>query len=188
MGPRRRVCGATGTAVLMLAMMVMPAGAQTIGVTTGAVNGRVTDGSDGTLPGVVVSISGTAQMGVRTAVTGGDGVYRFPGLAPGDYRLTYELGGFATAVRDNVSVPVGVTATLDVTRGVATLEQPIVVTGAWWTWAARRPAASRSLSPSCTSTIWPMPTGGFPDLGFRRQLPAADECGAAAHRPLRSDL
>ena len=111
-------------------VMSSASAAQTVGVTTGAVNGRVTDASNGTLPGVVVSIAGASQMGVRTAVTNEDGVYRFPGLAPGDYRLTYELGGFATTVRERVSVPVGFTATLDVTIGIATVEQSIVVQGA----------------------------------------------------------
>ena len=68
---------------LILAMLafVIPAGGQTIGVTTGAINGRVSDESGAVLPGVTVSVTGAAQMGVRTGLTDEQGVYRVPGVA-----------------------------------------------------------------------------------------------------------
>lgn len=107
-----------------------PAWAQTVGATSGAIQGRVLDTSDAVLPGVSVTVSGSTQIGTRTVVTDADGIYRLPGLTPGTYRVAYELGGFATTVRESVVVPLGFTVALDVALGVATLEQAIVVTGA----------------------------------------------------------
>ena len=116
--------------VLGLWIAAGPAWAQTVGATSGAIQGRVLDSSDAVLPGVTVTVAGAAQMGLRPVATAADGNYRLPGLSPGTYRVTYELGGFATTVRDGVVVPLGFTVGLDVALGVATLEQAIVVTGA----------------------------------------------------------
>lgn len=104
--------------------------AQTIGATSGAINGVTTDESGGVLPGVTVTVSGTAQMGLRTAVTDERGLYRFPILPPGDYRLVFELPGFQTMVRDAIQVPVGFTATVNVRLGVESVQETVTVIGA----------------------------------------------------------
>lgn len=85
---------------LMFCLMCPLAGramAQTVTVTTGAVNGWVTDDSDASLPGVAVAIAGSAQMGRMETTTDVRGLYRFQNLPPGRYRLTYELAGLTTA-------------------------------------------------------------------------------------------
>ena len=56
----------------------VPGAAQTVGATTGAVNGKVTDGTGGLLPGVIVVTSGGAMMGTRTTVTDARGWYEVP--------------------------------------------------------------------------------------------------------------
>src|SRR5215510_4197914 len=80
------------------------AAAQTVGVTTGAVNGFVTDASDAALPGVTITLSSQALMGVQAAVTDARGAYRFQGLPPGEYKLVYELAGFSTTAREPIQV------------------------------------------------------------------------------------
>lgn len=115
--------------VLACTTWVTAAAAQTVGVTTGAINGRVTDGSDAVLPGVTVSVTGAAEMGARGAVTDENGAYRVPGLAPGEYRVSFELAGFATVVREAIYVPVGFTATVNIKLSVATVEEAITVQG-----------------------------------------------------------
>ena len=64
--------------------------------TTVAIDGIVADSSGGALPGVTVTASSPTLQGVRTAVTNGEGVYRLPQLPPGEYRIAYEMPGFAT--------------------------------------------------------------------------------------------
>jgi hypothetical protein len=51
-------------------------------------------------------------------------------LPPGNYRLSYELAGFATLVREPIVVQVGFTATVSVQMQVATLEETVTVRAA----------------------------------------------------------
>ena len=50
--------------------------------TTGSINGTVSDNTGAVLPGVAVTASGPAIMGVQTAMTNEQGQYRFPSLPP----------------------------------------------------------------------------------------------------------
>ena len=61
--------------------------------------GTVTDESGAVLPGVTVALKGEAVVGTQTAVSGPQGVYRFPALPPGTYDLTFTLAGFGTLRR-----------------------------------------------------------------------------------------
>ena len=72
--------------------------------TTGEILGRVTDTSGGVLPGVTVVLKSNGVAGTQTAVTSGEGLYRFPVLPPGNYDLEYSLSGFSTLRRDAVQI------------------------------------------------------------------------------------
>jgi hypothetical protein len=98
--------------------------------TTGSINGTVQDNTGAVLPGVTVTASGPAIMGVQTTVTNPQGQYRFPALPPGSYQVRYELSGFNTFVRDAIPVSVGFAATIDVQLKIATLAETVTVTGA----------------------------------------------------------
>ena len=69
------------------------------------------------------------MQGEQTAVTNEEGNYRFPGIPPGTYRVTYELPGFAQVVREGIRVTLGFTATLNVTMQVSGLQETVTVTG-----------------------------------------------------------
>ena len=103
--------------------------AQTVSSTTGAINGKVTDESGAALPGVTIIISSPSMQGTRTGITGTDGTFRFPAVSPGDYRVTYELAGFGTVVREGVAVGLGFTATLNAELKVASLQETVTVSG-----------------------------------------------------------
>lgn len=98
--------------------------------TTGSINGTVTDNTAAVLPGVTVTASGPAIMGVQTAVTNEQGQYRFPSLPPGTYRLEYQLSGFSTVIREGIIVSIGFTTTINVSLQLATLAETVTVTGA----------------------------------------------------------
>ncbi len=102
---------------------------QTVGATTGSINGKVVDSSEGVLPGVTVTISAPQMQGTQNVVTNAEGNYRFPGIPPGTYRVSYELPGFATVVREGIRVTLGFTATLNVTLQVSSLQETVTVTG-----------------------------------------------------------
>jgi hypothetical protein len=119
-----------GVLACLSVLLPGPVAGQTVGATTGAINGKVVDSSDSILPGVTVTISAPQMQGNMTTVTNEEGNYRFPGIPPGTYRVSYELPGFATVVRDGIRVTLGFTATLNVTLSVSGLQETVTVTGA----------------------------------------------------------
>lgn len=116
-------------ALALLLAMTGVASAQTVSATTGAINGRVTDNTGAVLPGASVLAASPALMGTREAVTNEEGNYRFPAVPPGDYTLTFELGGFSTVRREGIRVGLGFTATVNIEMRVAGLEESLTVTG-----------------------------------------------------------
>ncbi|MEO8682127.1 MAG: TonB-dependent receptor [Vicinamibacterales bacterium] len=109
-------------------MTSAPAWAQ-VSSTTGSINGKVSDGTGAVLPGVTVTVTSPSMQGSRNDVTGTDGNFRFPAVPPGDYKITFELAGFGTVVREGVRVGLGFTATINTELKVASLEETVTVTG-----------------------------------------------------------
>ena len=115
---------------LLLLFVVPPlATAQSVTATTGSINGKVTDGTGAVLPGVTITVSSPSMQGTRTATTSDDGTYRFAAVPPGEYKITYELSGFGTVVRERIRVTLGFTATVNAELGVATLQETVTVSG-----------------------------------------------------------
>ncbi len=100
-----------------------------VSATTGSINGKVTDTSGGTLPGVTITASSPSMQGTRTDVTNEAGEYRFPAVPPGTYKLVYELVGFGTVNREGVNVGLGFTATVNIELAVASLQETVTVSG-----------------------------------------------------------
>lgn len=85
----------------------------------GAIQGTVKDSSGGVLPGVTVEATSPALVGIQTAVSGTDGVYRFPALPPGRYTVSANLSGFGPTKVENVEVSIGATIRVELTMSVA---------------------------------------------------------------------
>jgi Carboxypeptidase regulatory-like domain/TonB dependent receptor-like, beta-barrel len=115
--------------VCLVVLAAGPAFAQSVGATTGALNGKVSDATGGVMPGVTVTIASPSMQGIRTAITDADGSYRFPAIPPGEYKITYELEGFSTVVREGIRVGLGFTATVNAELKVASLTESVTVTG-----------------------------------------------------------
>jgi hypothetical protein len=105
------------------------AAAQSVTATTGAVNGTVTDSTKSLVPGVTVSLAGPSLVITQTATTDESGVYRFSAVPPGGYTLTFALSGFATIIREAVSVGIGFTATVDAQLQPGSVSDHINVSG-----------------------------------------------------------
>jgi hypothetical protein len=113
-----------------LALSAAPAFAQGGGASsTGSISGEVKDTQGGVLPGVTVTATSPAQMGTLTAVTNEAGIYRFPAVPPGEYRLGFELAGFQQNVREGIRITLGFNAQVNVTLNVATLQETVTVSG-----------------------------------------------------------
>jgi hypothetical protein len=113
--------------IVVLALgRVAPAAAQN---TSGVIDGTITDTQGGVLPGVTLTVTNSDNGNARTAVTEGDGKYRFPGLPPGRYEIKAELQGFATVDVKNIALTIGLEYPKDIQMGVQTLQESVTVTG-----------------------------------------------------------
>ncbi|HEX8029654.1 MAG TPA: TonB-dependent receptor [Vicinamibacterales bacterium] len=110
--------------------LASPAFAQGGGASsTGSISGEIKDGQGGVLPGVTVTATSPAQIGALTAVTNEAGIYRFPAVPPGEYRLAFELAGFQSSVRDGIRITLGFNAQVNVALNVAALQETVTVSG-----------------------------------------------------------
>ena len=87
--------------LLTTVLILVAASALAQGLPTASLTGRVT--SDGTaLPGVTVTVKSPNLQGTRSAVTNDSGLYVFHLLPPGQYTVSFELGGMQTVQRKAV--------------------------------------------------------------------------------------
>ena len=120
---QKRVLWVTAAVVLLLGSQVI---AQ---VPTGDLAGRAQDETGAPLPGVTITATSPNLQGSRGGISDGNGNYKVPLLPPGTYRVTYELDGFATAVRD-VKINAGASQKSDpVTMTLSTLEEEMAYCG-----------------------------------------------------------
>ncbi len=94
---------------------------------TGSIFGKTADDKGGALPGVTVTLE-SGGMAPRTATTGPGGSYRFAGLVPGTYSVTFSLAGFTELRQEEVKVSAGSNLQLDITLR-QTQEEVVVVSG-----------------------------------------------------------
>ena len=79
----------------------------------GTITGVVTDATGAIVPGAEIVITNKANGEESKSLTTSTGLYRFPYVDPGTYKMTAALKGFKTAVRDNVQVLLAQTITVD---------------------------------------------------------------------------
>jgi hypothetical protein len=90
--------------------------------------GRVVDASKAVLPGATVRVIHRGSGVARETVSGSDGSFSIPGLVPGPYEVRAELSGFNPFVLQEIVLPVGATAQVDVTLQVGGLTESVTVT------------------------------------------------------------
>jgi hypothetical protein len=93
---------------------------------TGSLGGTVRDDQRLVVPGTTVTVAQTQSALTRTGTTGADGAFEFPGLQPGEYRLTFELAGFERRQMD-VRLEVNQRVRLDVTLHPAGVAERVEV-------------------------------------------------------------
>ncbi len=95
---------------------------------TGRIVGTVTDPSRAVIPNASVTARSLATSAERRVTTGRDGSYVLPSLLPGNYAVTVQMSGFATA-RQQVTVPVGGIVMADFSLAVGVTSTTVEVTG-----------------------------------------------------------
>src|SRR5438552_5594771 len=84
------------------------------------ISGTVQDSSGSAIVGAGVRVTQTETGFTRTAVTGIDGVYRFPDLPVGPYRIEATQKAFESYVQTGIVLQVNVNPTINITLQVGT--------------------------------------------------------------------
>jgi hypothetical protein len=117
---------AAGICICLAAMLMgSPLAAQT---TFGSISGSVADASGSAVPDAQVTLTSAATGAKQTYATGGDGLYSFVNLNPGDYRLDVEKAGFKHYKRESVIVQVAQAVRIDAVMEVGAVSQTVEVT------------------------------------------------------------
>jgi hypothetical protein len=96
------------------------------GLQTGVITGTITSNDGLSMPGATITVASPALQGTLSAVTDVNGIYVVRGLPPGDYTVTIEMDGMATAKRPT-SVPLGRTVQVDATMTPAAVAEQVTV-------------------------------------------------------------
>ncbi|HEX5473046.1 MAG TPA: carboxypeptidase regulatory-like domain-containing protein [Vicinamibacterales bacterium] len=123
---RTRIIGTLSAVACLLFIAPAMTAAQT--VTTGSINGTVTDVQGGVLPGATVTAVHTPTGTSYEAVTGPDGRYTILNVRVGPYRIAVTMSGFKEDHQDNVDVQLGGTRTADFKLQLASVSETVQVT------------------------------------------------------------
>lgn len=119
----------TALITLLCCVLAVAAFGQAGNVTTGGINGQVTESSGAGLPGVTVTGTNVDTGLTRNVVTENDGTYTVNLLPPGRYRVDAELAGLGKSTVSNVVVLLGNSTKADLTLA-PTVAETITVTAA----------------------------------------------------------
>ena len=172
--------------VILAAALTIAGAATAVGQESrGTISGRVVDTSGGVLPGVTVTIVNTGTNATNTVVTSDGGQFSAPLLISGTYRVTVELSGFRTVVRESVDVRVGDRLQVDFTLEPASVSTEILVTAQ----APLLDTGTATMGQVIDSKlIGEMPLGDGTAYGLARLVPGASfERSYALQRPMDND-
>jgi hypothetical protein len=112
------------TAVVLALLVAPTAYAQVRGA---SLNGTVTDESKAVVPGVTIAATNLATGRAYVAVTNQSGAYSLGNIAPGKYKVTVELIGFAPEQIPSLELLVGQSATIDFRMKIGGLNESVTV-------------------------------------------------------------
>jgi len=112
--------------LLTLSLATAPLFGQSL--TTGNINGTVTDPSNAVVPNATVNLKSADTGAAATTTTTSSGAYNFGLLKPGRYIVSVKQGGFAE-VAQTVEVQVGQTSKVDIQLSVAKGTETVEVSG-----------------------------------------------------------
>ena len=94
------------------------------------VSGIIRDTTGGVLPGVDVTLTAAGTGLERRAVTNEAGLYTFPNVPVGGYRITATLAGFRPVTNTGVALTAGVNIRVDIQLSLGAVSETILVVAA----------------------------------------------------------
>ena len=97
-------------------------------ITTGTIQGTVSDANGAAVPGASVEVKNTETNFLRTVTTDDEGRFTVLQLPPGKYTVTVSKSGFATLIAENAELTVGRALNLPLTVKVSQVQETVTVT------------------------------------------------------------
>ncbi len=129
MQPKRSLASHVPWAVALLLMALALPAALHAQETRGKIVGRVTDTSNGALPGATVTVTDQARGTTASTATNERGLFEVPYLLPGTYRVEVELASFRTHLQSDVSLQMSQTLDLAIVLELGPVAETVTVTG-----------------------------------------------------------
>ena len=96
---------------------------------TAKITGKVVTADGTAIPGVMVTATNPKMIGKSISISDENGIYRLLNLMSGVYRVQYELEGFATMVKPEVTLSMEQTLRIPIVMELKKLKETIVVKG-----------------------------------------------------------
>src|SRR5438552_5652417 len=93
----------------------------------GQIEGTVSDQNKAAVPNAVITVTNIESGATRTVTTDESGVYRFPLLPLGTYRITAAASNFKKLVREGVTLTTGQTASVDLNLPTGEVQEVVTV-------------------------------------------------------------
>lgn len=111
-----------------------------------ALNGRVLDTQNNSIPNATLTITDTQRGQERTLVADAQGNFALPGLEPGTYRVTVKAMGFANYESSAIALRVGDALRFDIRLQVSQVNETVNIIDAPTVLQTADPKASRSFT------------------------------------------
>src|SRR5882724_528310 len=116
-----------GIALFVILAIALPVASQTQ-MTTGTIQGTVSDTNGAIVPGASVEIKNLDTNLSKTLTTDDGGRFVALALQPGRYSITVSKQGFATAVAESLDLTVGQALNLPVTMKISQVQERVTIT------------------------------------------------------------
>ncbi len=126
--PAKRFAARVSTFVLTIVVALAMSSLAFAQVRFGTVLGAVIDSTGATVSAANVKLTNLGTNESRTIQTGSGGLYAFPNLTAGVYRVDIETTGFKHFTQDKVEVQVDMITRVDATLQVGNVSETVVVT------------------------------------------------------------
>jgi len=115
---------------LLITLAIAPVASSQTQITTGTIQGTVTDANGAIMPGANVEIKNLDTNLSKTLSTDEGGRFVALALPPGKYSVTVSKTGFATAVAERLDLTVGQALNLPVAMKVSGVEERVTISAA----------------------------------------------------------
>src|SRR5438552_14153590 len=112
----------------ILALLVSVCAFQASAQFKSSIEGTVTDSSGGVVVDAQVTLTNVDTGISRTVPSNGEGIFRFPSLGPGRYKVTATKQGFATVEQENITLSAEEIRTVSLTLKPGAATERVTIT------------------------------------------------------------